>query len=112
MTWVDGIRRSIVARKCNCQSRNWGSVNDLAATLAISAYTVSKHLYIRRGAGLITLEKQGQRHVYQLAPEFAAYPGEKSNMLDLGRCEIARVIKRRDASARAGLGGSVPGDRA
>ena len=63
-------------------------VNDLAIAVAISAYNVSKHLRILREAGLITLEKQGQQHVYQLAPEFAKHLSENHHVLDLGCCQF------------------------
>ncbi len=64
------------------------SVNELAETASISAYNVSKHLRILREAGLVTLEKQAQLRLYQLAPEFAAHLQQNGHVLDLGCCQF------------------------
>jgi DNA-binding transcriptional ArsR family regulator len=64
------------------------SVNDLADTLAISAYNVSKHLRILREAGLVAQRKLAQLRLYQVAPEFAAHLEENEQVLNLGCCQF------------------------
>ena len=64
------------------------NVNDLSAALDLSAYNTSKHLRILREAGLVTLQKQAQQRVYEVAPEFAVHLKENHNILNLGCCQF------------------------
>jgi DNA-binding transcriptional ArsR family regulator len=45
------------------------SVGELVAELGVSQPTVSKHLKILREAGMVSMEAQGQRRLYAVAPE-------------------------------------------
>ncbi|MGH7445103.1 MAG: ArsR/SmtB family transcription factor [Longimicrobiales bacterium] len=45
-----------------------GSVNDLAAALALRQPAVSKHLKVLREAGFVSCRGDGQRRIYELAP--------------------------------------------
>lgn len=62
------------------------SVNDIAESLGITQYNVSKHLRILREAGLLEQEKLGQQRLYTLAADFRAHLAENKNVLDLGCC--------------------------
>lgn len=62
------------------------SVNDIAESLGITQYNVSKHLRILREAGLLEQEKLGQQRLYTLAADFRAHLAENRNVLDLGCC--------------------------
>ena len=63
-------------------------VNDLAESLEISQYNVSKHLRVLREAGLVEQEKMGQQRLYALASEFAEHLTVNKNVLDLGCCQF------------------------
>ena len=63
-------------------------VNELADTLEISQYNVSKHLRVLREAGLLEQEKMGQQRLYSLAAEFAEHLKVNKNVLDLGCCQF------------------------
>ncbi|QFG24274.1 helix-turn-helix transcriptional regulator [Actinomadura sp. WMMB 499] len=45
------------------------SVNDLAAHFAMSRPSVSEHLRVLRGAGLVSERRDGRRRLYTLEPE-------------------------------------------
>ena len=72
------IVRMLLAKQC--------SVNELADTLDITQYNVSKHLRVLREAGLIEQEKNGQQRLYCLASDFTEHLAENKNVLDLGCC--------------------------
>ena len=44
-------------------------VGELAAQLPVRRPAVSKHLRVLQGAGLVTYETAGTRHLYALAPD-------------------------------------------
>lgn len=62
------------------------SVNEVAETLGMTQYNVSKHLRVLREAGLLEQEKHGQQRLYSLATDFRAHLAENKNVLDLGCC--------------------------
>lgn len=62
------------------------SVNQMADSLGMTQYNVSKHLRVLREAGLVNQEKQGQQRVYFLASDFSEHLAENKNVLDLGCC--------------------------
>ncbi len=62
------------------------SVNEIAESLGMTQYNVSKHLRVLREASLLEQEKQGQQRVYSLASDFQEHLAEKKNVLDLGCC--------------------------
>jgi DNA-binding transcriptional ArsR family regulator len=63
-------------------------VNELAETLQITQYNVSKHLRVLREAGLIQQAKLGQQRLYALAETFTEHLAENKNVLDLGCCQF------------------------
>ncbi len=62
------------------------SVNEIAESLEITQYNVSKHLRVLREAGLLQTEKQGQQRLYSLASDFRSHLSNNNNVLDLGCC--------------------------
>jgi DNA-binding transcriptional ArsR family regulator len=64
------------------------SVNEIAESLDITQYNVSKHLRVLREAGLIEQEKSGQQRLYSLAPAFSAHLVENKHVLNLGCCQF------------------------
>lgn len=62
------------------------SVNEIAESLGMTQYNVSKHLRVLREAALLEQEKQGQQRVYSLASDFREHLAENKNVLDLGCC--------------------------
>ncbi len=62
------------------------NVNEIAESLKITQYNVSKHLRVLREAGLLVTEKQGQQRVYSLTPDFHRQITENNYVLDLGCC--------------------------
>ncbi len=63
-------------------------VNELAETLGITQYNVSKHLRVLREAGLVSQEKAGQQRLYALAADFTRHLEDNANVLDLGCCQF------------------------
>ena len=61
---------------------------EIAETLNLPQYNVSKHLRVLREAELIELEKHGQQRLYALASAFAEHLAENKNVLDLGCCQF------------------------
>lgn len=61
-------------------------VNEVAETLGMTQYNVSKHLRVLREAGLLEQEKHGQQRLYSLAADFRDHLAENKNVLDLGCC--------------------------
>lgn len=62
------------------------SVNEIAETLVITQYNVSKHLRVLREAGLLEIKKEGQQRFYSLAEDFHSHLSMNDNVLDLGCC--------------------------
>ena len=62
------------------------NVNEIAETLGMTQYNVSKHLRVLREAGLLEQQKNGQQRVYSLAADFREHLAENKNVLDLGCC--------------------------
>lgn len=63
-------------------------VMEISESLGLTAYNVSKHLRILREAGLVELEKRGQKRVYSLVPALSAELSEPAQILDLGCCQF------------------------
>ena len=74
------ILRMLLKKQC--------SVNEIAETLGITQYNVSKHLRVLSEAGLLDREKQGQQRLYALASDFTSHLENNNNVLDLGCCQF------------------------
>ena len=74
------IVRMLMKKQC--------SVNEIAESLDLTQYNVSKHLRVLREAALIEQEKNGQQRLYYLAADFTEHLAEKKNVLDLGCCQF------------------------
>jgi DNA-binding transcriptional ArsR family regulator len=64
------------------------SVNEIAESLELTQYNVSKHLRVLREAELIEQEKQGQQRLYALASHLAEHLSQNRLVLDLGCCQF------------------------
>jgi DNA-binding transcriptional ArsR family regulator len=62
---ADPTRRLLFERIRDCPS----SVGELAAQLPISQPAVSQHLRVLREARLVTVQREGTRHIYQVRAE-------------------------------------------
>ena len=62
------------------------SVDAIAHKLKISEYNVSKHLRILKDAGLLEMEKSGQRRLYVVASGLRGELAANRNVLELGCC--------------------------
>jgi DNA-binding transcriptional ArsR family regulator len=62
-------------------------VGDIAETLGVSQYNVSKHLRVLREAGLLEVEKDGRLRKYAL-PEAIKRQAAEGRVLDLGCCRF------------------------
>ena len=62
------------------------SVNELSEKLKVSEYNVSKHLRVMKEAGLLEIEKDGQRRFYRVVEAFKSQAAANSPILDLGCC--------------------------
>lgn len=79
------------------------SAGELAEALPIAQPGVSRHLRVLREAGLVTMEKQGQRRIYSLHPDglveldqwLAGYRDLWENRLGALHTEIARGKRAR-----------------
>lgn len=61
-------------------------VNTLSRELNTPEYSISKHLRILREAGLLEIEKDGQRRIYRISNSLREKLTQNSNVLDLGCC--------------------------
>lgn len=64
------------------------SVGEIAESLGMTQYNVSKHLRILREAGLVEMEPLGQQRRYAIASDFRRQLDENKNVLDLGCCSF------------------------
>lgn len=64
------------------------SVNDLCDELQLTAYNASRHLTVLKTAGLVSVEKQAQKRIYQLASAFQSRLTKNNQVLDLGCCQF------------------------
>jgi len=62
------------------------SVNELADRLKVSEYNVSKHLRVMKEAGLLEIEKEGQRRFYRVVEAYQPQAASDLPILDLGCC--------------------------
>jgi DNA-binding transcriptional ArsR family regulator len=79
-------------------------VGDIADTLGVSQYNVSKHLRVLREAGLLEVEKDGRLRKYAL-PAAIMRQAAEGRVLDLGCC---RFQFEDDASGRRDAGAGQP----
>jgi DNA-binding transcriptional ArsR family regulator len=63
-------------------------VDEIAETLDVSQYNVSKHLRILREAGLLNVEKHGRRRLYALPDDIRRQGDARGHVLDLGCCSF------------------------
>ena len=79
---ADPTRRAILARL----SKGEATVNDLVAPFALSQPTISKHLKVLEGAGLVTRSRDAQRRPVRLNPasleQAASWIGEYRRFWD------------------------------
>ncbi len=61
-------------------------VNDLARSLRLSQYNVSKHLKVLRSAGIVDYRKKGPLHEYFVAPSLTKRVAKNGQVLDFGCC--------------------------
>jgi len=61
-------------------------VTAIGERLGLSQYNVSKHLRILKEAGLVEMEKLGQRRLYRVVPGFKRQLAAHRNVLELGCC--------------------------
>ena len=64
------------------------AVNDLCDELQLTAYNASRHLTVLKTAGLVSVEKQAPRRIYQLATDFQQRLTKNNQVLDLGCCQF------------------------
>jgi len=64
------------------------SVSEIAESLGLTSYNVSKQLRILREAGLVEMEKRRQQRLYSLATSFRRQLQDGNNVLDLGCCQF------------------------
>jgi DNA-binding transcriptional ArsR family regulator len=62
------------------------TVSELAKRLKVSQYNTSKHLRIRREAGIVEAVKRGKHVHCRIAPAFQRRMANNKNQLDLGCC--------------------------
>ncbi len=74
------ILRMLLKKQC--------SVNEIAESLGITQYNVSKHLRVLSEAGLLDREKHGQQRLYALHSDFTSHLENNNNVLDLGCCQF------------------------
>lgn len=74
-------------------------VGALAAGLPVSRPAVSQHLKVLKGAGLVSEERVGTRHVYRLEPRGL---DELRRYLDSYWEEVLRAFQREAESGRGG----------
>ena len=64
------------------------SVQDLANTLDIKMYNISKHLKILENGGLVKKRKEGVHRIYHITDTFMSRLSEDNQVLDLGCCKF------------------------
>ncbi len=62
------------------------SVNEISERLQVSEYNISKHLRVMKEAGLLEIEKDGQRRFYRVVDEYKSQADASNPVLDLGCC--------------------------
>jgi DNA-binding transcriptional ArsR family regulator len=62
------------------------SVNDLADTLKIQMYNISKHLKILEESGLVIKRKNGIKRIYKISEDLQTRSSNTGRILDLGCC--------------------------
>ena len=65
---LDHLREAADSRGSDAPERRGSDVGTLVNALALPQPTVSKHLRVLREAGVVTVQVQGPRRVYSLAP--------------------------------------------
>jgi DNA-binding transcriptional ArsR family regulator len=61
-------------------------VNEISHRLRMTQYNASKHLRILREAGLLEMEKQGQKRIYSLSSRLKRQLAANRNVLQLECC--------------------------
>ncbi len=67
---------------------NESSVNDLAYSLGVKIYNVSRHLRILETSGLVVKRKEGNRRVYKISGDIKSRLSDDKQTLDLGCCKF------------------------
>ncbi len=87
-------RRKILAYLAHAEM----SAGEIAARFAMSKPSISQHLSILEGAGLVRSEKRGQYVFYALVPDNLT---NTLNGFVQEVCPVARPLRRESAAARA-----------
>jgi DNA-binding transcriptional ArsR family regulator len=64
------------------------SVQNLANTLGIKIYNISKHLKILETSGLVKKRKEGNRRIYSITENLMSRLSDDNQVLDLGCCKF------------------------
>ncbi len=64
------------------------AVNNLANTLGIKIYNISKHLKILETSGLVERRKEGNRRIYSITENLKSRLSDDRQILDLGCCKF------------------------
>ena len=64
------------------------SVTELSVALGLTTYNTSKHLRILKEAGLISMRKEAQQRMYDIATAMQKKLKKNGNVLDLGCCQF------------------------
>lgn len=77
------------------------SVNEIVKAVDASQYNVSKHLGILRRAGIVEVEQDGTRRLYDIVETLRRRLSNKQNVINLGCCEFRFDRLRRCPQCRA-----------
>jgi len=64
------------------------SVNNLADTLGMKVYNISRHLKILESGGLVNKRKEGNRRIYKITDSLKSRLSDDKQILDLGCCKF------------------------
>ncbi|MDO8282529.1 MAG: metalloregulator ArsR/SmtB family transcription factor [Thermodesulfovibrionia bacterium] len=83
-TLADETRLQIIHVLLNGEA----SVQDIATSLDIKVYNVSKHLKILESCGLVKKRKEGTQRIYGITDRLMSRLSEDKQVLDLGCCKF------------------------
>jgi DNA-binding transcriptional ArsR family regulator len=64
------------------------SVSQLAETLKLKIYNISRHLKILESSGIVSQRKNGNSRLYKISENASTYKSEDKYVLDLGFCRF------------------------
>ncbi|MBI4843045.1 MAG: winged helix-turn-helix transcriptional regulator [Nitrospirae bacterium] len=83
-TLADETRLQII----HCLLKQEASVQDVANSLNLKVYNVSKHLKILESSGLVIKRKDGTHRIYSISESIKDHLSEDKQVLDLGCCKF------------------------